>query len=372
MRSTSPAFRSAIVQAHELAVTVELLSNGAVVRSLEVADGSITLDQTAASRGRCDVTLAGAADVVPTSPTDSLAPYGNELRISRGIAYPDETVEVVALGVFRLQDVDVDDSGTDLVVRVVGLDRSARIIDARFEEPYAVAAGVDYATAILSVIQSAWPGVPVGTWPSGATSNAPALLGEEGGDRWDFALKMAEAIGHDLYFDGDGLLCLVPSSSLSSGDPVLAVSEGTDGVLLSAGRHWTRQGAFNRVVASSSNTSLGVAPARGVATDSNPYSPTYYYGPFGKAPRFYSSPFLATDAQAQDAAAALLSRELGTSQSVSFGALVLPHLEPGDVVQITRQRAGLAAEQHVIDQLTIPLTAAGTMAGSTRAVQVTS
>jgi hypothetical protein len=49
---------------------------------------------------------------------------------------------------------------------------------------------------------------------------------------------------------------------------------------------------------------------------------------------------------------------------------VLPYLAPDDAIQITRARVGLIEELHVIDQLTIPLTAAGSMSGRTRAVQV--
>ena len=48
--------------------------------------------------------------------------------------------------------------------------------------------------------------------------------------------------------------------------------------------------------------------------------------------------------------------------------LVNPALEPDDLVQVTRTRAGLTAEAHIVDSVTIPLTAEGTMTGRTRAV----
>lgn len=370
MRPASPRLAEALQRSHVLAVRAELLVDGAVRGELQVDDGTVTLDQTSASRGRCEVTLTDVANLVPTTPADPLAPYGNEIRLSRGVDFGDDGAELVPLGVFRLEVVDVADSGPDLTLRVSALDRSARMSDARFEEPHQVAAGTDVADAILACLRAAWPAVPVGTWPA-TTSNAPTLVGEEGGDRWDFCLKLAESIGHELYFDGDGALTLVPSSVLSSGAAEFDLAEGADGLLISAGRKWSRQGAFNRVIATSSNAAADAAPARGVATDDNPNSPTYYFGSFGRVPRFYSSPMLATDAQAQDAATAMLARELGTTQSVNFGAVVLPHLEPGDVVRIKRARVGLAVEDHVVDSLTIPLSATGTMTGATRAVQVT-
>ncbi len=79
-----------------------------------------------------------------------------------------------------------------------------------------------------------------------------------------------------------------------------------------------------------------------------------------------------TDAQAAGAAQALLQRQLGTTQSVGFGAIVNPALEPDDVVLVNRARAGIVQERHIIDQVTIPLGAAEAMTAQTRAVQVTS
>ena len=73
--------------------------------------------------------------------------------------------------------------------------------------------------------------------------------------------------------------------------------------------------------------------------------------------------------QAQAAAQSILYRELGTTEQVQFGALVLPHLEPSDTVRVTRPRAGID-EDHVLDALTIPMSADGAMNGQTRARQI--
>jgi len=368
MKSVSGTFTASVLESHRLAVRCEVLTDGVVTSTIDIVDGTITLDSRADVRGRCDITIAddGTLGLIPTSPTSTLAPYGNELRISRGIQYTDALAERVPLGVFRIQDTTVEDTGSELRVQITGQDRAARIIDARFEEPYQVASGTNYATAILNVLKAAWPGIPTSFMTT--TRTTPALFAEEGADRWAFAQQMAASIAADLYFDGDGTCVLAPI--VSGGIPVTTLTEGTAGVLVSAGRSWSREGAFNRVVARGEQTGNGT-PVRGVATDANPLSPTYYFGTFGKVPRFYQSPFITTTAQASDAAAAILARELGTTQQVQFGSLVLPHLEPDDVVRITRARAGIN-EDHILDQVTIPLSAAGTMSGTTRAVQVTS
>lgn len=367
MRTVTAAFSAAIVQSYTLATEAVVIDTTDTETTVPIVDGTVTLDQTAAVRGRCDVSIVddGTLGLVPDTPSSLLAPYGNEIRLSRGIQYPDGTVELVPLGVFRVQDAEVVDSpGEGLQIRLAGLDRAQRIIDARFEEPYNVTAGTNYSTAILNVIQAAWPDVPYDLTSTALTT--PALIAQEGDDRWKFAQDMATAMAMRLYFDGDGTLTLAPAVLAS---PVTTLAEGEGGVLVSAGRRWTREGTFNRVIATGENTSE-TAPARGVATDENALSPTYYYGPFGRVPRFYSSPFITTDAQATSAAHKILDDELGTSEQVNFGALVLPHLEPGDTATITRARSGID-EDHVIDTLTIPLNATGTMTGQTRARQIT-
>lgn len=358
MRTVSQAFQTAVTESHEVATRVEVLDDGEVTLTVDsTVDGTVTLDQAAQTRGRTDLTIADP-DLVPADPAAPLAPYGNELRVYRGIPG-----ELVSLGVFRIDTATVDDTPNGLVIRVTGMDRSARMIDARFEGPYTIAAGTNYATAIQACAQAAWPAVT--TSLTATTLTTPLLVAEEGGDRWKFMQDLAAAIGMSLYFDGDGILTTRPVTS-PTGVSIFALEEGAGGVLLTASRAWTRQGAYNRVIATGENPAEGAAPARGIATDDNPNSPTYYYGSFGKAPRFYSSQFLTTDAQAADAAQAILNRQLGTTQTVNFGGIVNPALEPDDLVTIRRQRAGID-EQHIIDQVTIPLTADGAMTGTTRA-----
>ena len=51
------------------------------------------------------------------------------------------TSELVSLGKFRIDSCDVNDTGDNLEVRIAGLDRSARVIDARFEEASQINAG---------------------------------------------------------------------------------------------------------------------------------------------------------------------------------------------------------------------------------------
>lgn len=366
MRPRTARFAASITRSHTLAVQVQILDQGQPVGDplTTITAGTVTLDAKAQVRGRADLTLIddGSLDLVPTSPTDRLAPYGHEMRVSRGIRYPDGLIELVPLIVARIDTVEIEDVAGNLTIQITGQDRSVRIADARFEEPYNIAADTNIATAILDLVQAVYPTVQTRFAVTELTT--PKLIAEEQGDRWALCQKIATAAGMRLYFDGDGVLVLTPEAI---GEAVVTIAEGEDGVLLQAGRSMSRQGIYNVWVVSGENTGEAAA-ARAVVEDDNPLSPTYVHGRFGRTPRFYVSPFIRTDAQAQGAGEAFRARESGRTQGVRFGSLVLPHLEPGDVAQVTRLRAGVN-ETNVLDTLTFPLAADGVMTGATRATQ---
>lgn len=365
MRQCTDRFLAAIKTNHTAISRVTVLRNGEPVMTANtVASGNVNFDSSAASRGRVDLSLFddGTLGVIPLLVSDPLAPYGNEIQVERGIRFTDGTTEYMGLGIYRIDDVQVGESGAGLTVSVAGLDRSASCIDATFEDPYQVNAGDNYVQAILAALQDGVPGLSYNFSDSSVV--APQLIAQEGSNRWEFCQKMANAIGMDLYFDGDGVCNLSPVSGFDS-DPVWAVVEGVGGLLLGATRRWSRQGAANKFIYTGENTG-GAAPFRGEASDDNPTSPTFYGGVFGKVPRFVSSPMISSDAQAQDAASAALARELGTTQSIDFGSLVNPALEVGDMIEIARARAGIN-ESHIIDKMTIPLASGEAMSGTTRA-----
>lgn len=375
---TEDELRLALRLSHRAAIVVEVLAGGSVIDSLtadasgnngRLITGSVTLDGRAASRGRADLTIVddGTFGLVPDSVEALLAPYGNELRISRGLITAAGTTQTTPLVVVRIDSCKVDDTSEGLTIALAGLDRSGAVIDAKFEAPFEVAAGTNVEDAIIDTLQPAVPGYVEYVFP-GSAFTTPLLRANEGEDRWKFAQDIATASGLDLFFNADGNVQLQP---VTEGDPVVTIAEGIDGVLLNASRDWKREGSCNRVIVTGENTG-GAAPVRGVATDDNPLSPTYYFGAFGKVPTFVQSQFVATTEQALAAANVILRRQLGTTQQVAFGTLFDPALIPGAAVDITRVRAGIVSETHVLDTVAIPLTVDAPLTATTRAVQVLS
>jgi hypothetical protein len=179
---------------------------------------------------------------------------------------------------------------------------------------------------------------------------------------------MARSIGMELYFDGLGRPVLRPEPDLSTTNPVLTIAEGPGGVLTEIGLHLDRAPAYNRVIAFSENASTGEV-FRGVWTDDDPASPTYYFGPFGRKPRFYASSFLNSDAQCESAARAVGLANIGVARSIDFALAPNPVVECGDVVIVRRVALGVD-EVQIVDSYTYGLGALGTMNCQSRARQV--
>jgi hypothetical protein len=345
MRQRSDRFDRMMRRSHTLATSVDVLFNRVpVVRDLRVISGSVTFDRTAAIMGSCSVTFAEPTRL-PTGPTSPLTPYGYELAIRRGVRYADGTVELLALGIFPVQTSGVAGA---LVASLRGEDRARLVSDALLEDDYAIAAGTNYVTAIVALIDHAVPGLVGVTTPT--TFTTPALVFEAGADPWAKAVDMARSIGMWLYFDGDGRYVLRPEPSLTGAQPVWTFDDGASGVLLDAAVDLDRGPAFNRVIVSGENTTTGLV--RGVATDTT--SAIAYTSGFGRKPRFIKSELVTTTAQADAMAAAEIAGTRGISRSVKIDAVPHPGIEPGDVVRIRETELGFDAV-HLIDKLTIGL-----------------
>lgn len=360
----------ALSGSHQIALLIQILDpiTGEPALTLDtVQAGTVTLDSNAAIRGRLDLEIMddGTRNLIPAVPWDTLTPYGTEIRVARGIRYPDGTAETVALGVFRIRQVETEDTGDSLTVRIAGVDRWSRIEDARIEATTIIPGNTNVNDAIEMLVRPAHPEVELDLPPT--TDKTPQIVLERGDDRGTPIRELAVSVGREIYYDGAGTLVARPVAEAT--DPERwHLSEGAGGLLIQASREWDAERVYNKVIASGEPID-DTPPVCAQVWDDNPESPTYFYGPFGQRPRFYVSGMLTTEQQAVGAAAGILAKAIGTSQRISFGSIVNPALQPGTVARITRGRLKLD-EKHVIDTVTIPLTATEPMTGTTRVVEV--
>jgi hypothetical protein len=86
MLGTSPEFRDAVRAPHQHVARVEVLRDGAVIRTLDVHGGSVDADRSNRILRRFEATVADpTGELTPGDMRDLLAPFGTEVRLYRGV-----------------------------------------------------------------------------------------------------------------------------------------------------------------------------------------------------------------------------------------------------------------------------------------------
>lgn len=339
--------------------------------------------------------------IVPDDAFDSLAPFGNEIRVWRGIRVVQESAasygdlasqtfsnlasnnasygilalaevsaivdELVPLGVFLITDVEIRDGDRGITVAIAGSDRSLRVARSRWTSAYAIASGTNTSTAISNLLSDRYGDV-ITSFSSTTDTVAAATLGTEpDNDPWRDALKLATSSGMELFFDGDGTAILQPGRDYADASPDAVYEENEEAVVLSVLRRLSNSQTYNGVIVTAEGTDT-TDTFRAEAWDEDPASPTYRYGSFGEAPLFFSSPLIRTQEQAQTAAETTLSRIKGATESVEWTQITDPSLDVGDVIALTNTGTKVARLM-VLDRISIPLDPSQPMSAVSRTIR---
>jgi hypothetical protein len=371
----SDEFLAAVRGSHGVVVTATLCDppgqtgvtpTGRALRIDANAAGTVTLDADADVRGTLDLTVA---EPWPTAlDATDLTPYGAEVFVTRGVEFGNGRIERAALGYYRLGLVEQGDArGT---IRLTGQDRMGGIVDSRLLTPAQYGAGSTHGAVVELLVEDVYPGAVI-EWDDNTATGRDKPLGRtvtEEEDRYKLLLDLVQSLGKICYFDHRGVL--VVQTPPDPGQPVWQVDAGTNGVLVTLSRALSRDGVYNAVKATGEALD-NTPPVVGYAFDVDLASPTRWGGPFGQVPRFYSSPLMTTVAQAEAAAASLLTQSRGLPYVVDFTAIPNPALLPLDPVEVVypvdlTRMPHVARELHILAQLNIPLGIGGAMTANTR------
>jgi hypothetical protein len=325
---------------------------------LSIISGDVRFDSKARIRSTLQLEIDGT-ELFPRRADDLLMPAGAEIYVRRGLDYGGGSIEYVGLGYFRIDSIEQDEA-PDGPIRIAGSDRMAVLIDARLTSPIQFPADSTYGEVIEYLVEQANGYSVEFDYDDDLDSQeiGRALLAEE--DRWQFLDDLLTARGKIWFWDHRGYLVIKDPPSAT--EVVWEVNSGADGVLVQMARDLSREGVYNGVVATGEAFDTE-APARAVVVDEDDQSPTFWYGAFGKVPRFFSSPFITTDAQALSAATSLLRQNLGLPYSVDFTNVPNPAIELWDPIRITLERR---EELHIVETLTIPLSSLQPQTATTR------
>lgn len=355
MYPVSDLFLQTLRDSHAIEHRVDAYRAGVLtLANVPISDGSVNVDSGSQIRRTLSLKIADPALDPGNDPDAVLAPYGAELHVRTGIRFPNGTIEWVPLGWFRVEQVAISSSDT---LALSASDRAAYIKDARFSVLASVTSNT-IPTEIARLITTARPGTVVDDL-TGSTAATPNVFWEQ--ERWPAINDLADAIGADVYFTPEGDAVIAPVPAIDD-PPVWWVDAGETGVMIESATETTREGTYNAVIAS--GEAAETAPVTATVVDDNPSSPTYYDGPFGKKPYFYTSPFITTTAQATSAAQAILDRVRGMSRQLTLTSVPNPALEGGDVIRV--RFADGSVETHLVDAFSIPLNPDGSSSITTR------
>lgn len=350
MYPVSDRFLARLAESHRPVTEVLLIRTDGEVVPLEHTGGSVSVDRGQAIRRTCTVTTADVS-LIPRTPADKLAMYGARLRISRGVDYGDGSSELVPLGMFRLDAVGGDP--TDGPATLTGKDISASVADDKLTAPYRAVGTA--AGAIEALILRSLPTATVIATAVDAAIGARTWDVEA--DPWAAVQEIAAAIGAVCFANPDGIFTIGVLPDLLTTDPVWAVEATEGGVYVKGSRGMSADKVFNGVQARGESAEANTAPVSWLATDDDTGSPTYWGGPFGRRPMFYSSSTLTTVAACQAAANLKLAAARAPNATGDFSALPNPALEIGDVIRVTHPD-GLR-ELHQVQSFSVPLDEGG-------------
>jgi len=385
MLPVSDRFADLIWDSHTVATKVEVLQAGAVVADLTelgvVLDGSVQASRSATQRTASLSIVDTDGTLSPSEANELFLPAGNELRLWRGVVFPDATQqemvdgtdrELVPLGTFRFTNVDGDYPN---VAFSQMYDRSWVISGAKLLNTTVIAAGTTVTDAIGTLLQAASPGVETNLPDTDEV--VVEMIFEEESDPWDVCQQLAANLGMILYFDPMGV-CSMREEPDPLADPIALVLNNeyeffveNKNMLLGLTQAWEGV-SYNAQVVVGENTSLA-APVRAVAYDLDPESPTQWNGNYGRRPApIIRDEKIASVAQARLRARKELRSQLGLFQKLDLPSLVHPALEIGDILLINYVREQFRLTQlAIVDSLTIPMRATQSMQIETRSRQVT-
>lgn len=358
MYPASARFLQALPYSHTPAFEVILFRTDGRTESLEILGGGVTVDGGQAISRTCSVNLADVS-LIPRTPADKLAVYGAQLRVSRGIDFGDGTKELIPLGMFRLDDADGDvDSGP---VTLAGKSLECVIMADKFLVPYRASGTA--VSAVTALIQRSIPTAAVMVGPGVVDAAIGPRTFDAQGDPWAAVAECAAAIGAVVRADPDGGFVISVLPDILSVPPVWEIAAGEGGAYISAKRGMHADKIYNGVQASGENTETNAPPVSSLVVDNDPTSPTYWGGPFGRRPTFYSSATLITTGACTAAATVKLRSAVAPNATADISSLPNPALAPGDVIRVVYPDG--TRELHQPAAFTVPLEYDGVFSLST-------
>lgn len=326
---TAPFYRRVLAAAHQHYVRVEVWNGAGTTLlngDLPFIDGDV--QATLGSQVTRNLNLTVDERFYPANVTDLLAPYGNRLRVWRGVAL-DSDVTSYVWEVFhgRIQDAQDNDDGT---VSVSASDRAQEVLDFGFQVPENSNVGSTVAAEVQRLIGDAVPDAVFGTFDA-TTLTVPMEAWE--GDRGGALEELASSVGAYWWALADGTFVLRQVPWTTAGAPVITLTDQPGGTILTARPARSRSQVYNSWSVTGERAD-GSAPVYALRTDANPASPTYINGNFGRRTNFAYLNTPGDFGAADNVARVKLQSSIALTENWSYACAADASVELGDVQRL--------------------------------------
>ncbi len=349
-------YENTLVGSHRVRVQVELLDlNHNLVDDLSGlrTEGSVQIsvgDNSGPTRS-ASLSLFDPTDLLDLDNAATTTAGANRLfKISRGVYVGSRWVDVpIIVGPLNRASRQGD------VLALEIQDKTALMLDEG--RSFTVKKGTNIATAMRQ-IASKFGEKRVRIANSTKKTGKDRVIGKDFSP-WQALNSLASALGWALFYSADGYLTARPRSST----PVFTFAAGTGGTLLGGIQIGYRQeDMVNRVIVRGGIISKTQIVAVATVNVNHPLSPEKLAR--GGEPQYWThqvedtaiSTFKAAAERAEDTLEALSTH----ANTASYESLVIPHLEPHDLVTVIDPQTGVQTS-HRFREATIPLTADGSM-----------
>lgn len=354
-----PTYRAALATSHRPYLLVEILDGqrNVLATNPQFLSGSVGADLN--SRVARTATISFDESFYPFEPDDLLAPYGNMVRLTRGIEFAEGTRFSWVIFLGRIQDATLTSDGT---CTISAADLSSDVVDAKFFSPENSQAGVPIEVEVTRLIADAVPLAQFGDFDSFGLPVQQLTWQLDRGQALD---ELATSVGAFWYCLADGRFVLRRYPWTVPNPPVVDYSDGPDGSVVGWAASRSRSTVYNSLTVTGERLN-GDEPVYATAFDDNTTSPTYIFGNFGRRHQLLRLQTPASQGAAQGAASDNLRRLTALVDAWSWTMTPDAALELGDTVSLNV--AGRSDIIQVVSSYSIPLDLSGPMRVQGRAL----
>lgn len=300
---------------------------------------------TLSSRVTRNLAVTVSQQMYPQLADGLLAPYGNRLTVTRGIEYGDGSRDAWTVFTGRIQKPILFPGGD---VTIPAADRAYEVVEAGFTVPTNSQVGNSVSNEFQRLVLGAVADAQFGTSDFFALPMPQETWESDRGYALD---EISTSVGAFWYALADGRFVQRRYPWTVPGSPVVTLADGTEGIIMGSPSR-NREEVFNSITVFGERAD-GTPPVYAVAEDTNPASPTYVNGPFGRRHRAVPLQTPATQGAAQTAANAYLFRSVALQETWTWTQPPDAAMELGDIVSIDGyDRTGII---QIVSGFTLPL-----------------